>query len=305
MRVALIPTGKLELLGLAKALDGAFPQTEFFCVPKSPYDEGISHHSFTSARLPLPEFDEPGSRVSDLVGEMINQLDCADLVIVLDDLELCNTGNEQSVIDTFRTAVQRYLERLKRRDWHSARQYALKLQQRASFHLAVPMIESWLFADPAGPANAGASKPPRLRTDSDPEAFETDDPEYSADEGSTCTKWRSLPPHYQDKAKPEWLKSSHPRKLHPKRYISWLCRAPKERNCSTYDDHAGALALQRLDWKQALAKPKQMKWLRALIADLADGLAKLPRIPKRCLQGEQAALTSIHVDRPLRVLRNL
>ena len=313
MRVALIPTGKLELLGLSQALVRAFPDHEFFCVPLSGNDP---FRSFTSATLPLPSLHEQDSSLSELIGGIVDQLyprSRCDLVVVLDDLELRNRGHDAIVIDEFRQAVARHLTRVQARAPAAVRDIQQLLRQSASFHLAAPMVESWLFADPDGPARAGAPAahlPPRLIHARDPEDFATDDTEYSADTGQCCTVRNALPPHAQKAALPEWLKVDSPRErvkvlreVHPKRYMAWLCRSPTERNCSTYSDRAGAESLKHIAWGRTLETPGHMRFLRALLFDLADALNSAP--VGFSLTGEQADLTSVNTPRSPRVLRNL
>lgn len=145
--------------------------------------------------------------------------------------------------------------------------------------------------------------PPRLQQGCDPECFAADDPDYLADDGSTCTKWKGLPALYQKRQRPEWLKSTYPRQSHPKRYLAWLCRDPGARNCSSFNERTAAEALVRLSWAQALRVSRHMTFARSFICDLSDGLSCAPAGID--LSGIQAPLTSIHTPHPKRVLRNL
>lgn len=315
MRVALIPTGKLELLGLKPALDRAFPGHDFHCVPFAGNDP---FRSFTSATLPLATLHEKDSSLSELIGAIVDQLypePKSDIVFALDDLELRNRGNETIVVDEFRLGVARHIERVKLSNPTDALSIQQLLRSSASFHLSAPMIESWLFADPDGPANAhapAAHLPPRLVQGKDPEEFETDDREYSADTGKCCTKTppKALPPNRRTDKTPEWLKTDSPqekvkirREIHPKRYMAWLCRSGQEKNCSTYSDRAGAVSLQQLAWGRVLETPTHMCFLRALLFDLADALGSPPA--GFSLAGHQNALTSLKPRLSPRVLRNL
>lgn len=309
MRVALIPTGDLELGGLALALGRAFPDHDFHTVAFS-VDPPLPRpfRSFTSARLPLASLREPDSSLSELVGAVVDQLypePSCDFVVVLDDLELFNTDNVDVVVDEFRGAVARHLQRIQARDPAAVTAVRGLLRTSASFHLAVPMIESWLFADPQGPSRAEAPPerlPPRLLAGRDPERFMTDDLDYSRDEGHLCTQWRALPAYAQTKSTPEWLKPTHPREEHPKRYMAWLCRAPNNRRCSTYCDEHGARALAELQWSAALSNPDHMCFLRSLVVDLADALACRPSLWHA---GCVAPSTSIHHIQGDPILRNI
>lgn len=200
----------------------------------------------------------------------------------------------------------RHVDRVATRASLDARKLRDRLRACASFHLVVPMIESWLFADPGGPSRAGvppAHLPARLRPDSDPEHFATDDDAYTRDDGTLCTAWHGLQPPDREKNRPEWLKPTYARELHPKRYMAWLCRTPTERGCSAYTEPIAAPALRQLAWSEVLRPPDRMQFARALICDIAHGLAHTP--PEVALGGVQAPLTSIESSRSDPALRNL
>ncbi|WP_156040955.1 hypothetical protein [Chondromyces apiculatus] len=208
----------------------------------------------------------------------------ADLAVLLDDLELENADQPEIVVASVRAAVKQHLEALRQRESAAkAQRVEQALRERASFHLAAPMIEAWLFADPASLPLAGVGPdrlPPKLRPGVDPEAFETDDLAFSQDDGTTCAAF-----HAQNarRRKPERLLWMLPerfnlpgyrRELHPKAYLSWLCRNPTEaQRGSTYrESHGGAAGLRALSWEQVLRTPAHAKFARALIHDLADAL---------------------------------
>lgn len=308
MRVALIPTGKLEMLGLATGLQSLFGvEHDFTCIPRRRDQPHEPFPGFTSAPLPQTGQREPRSALSNLVAAMVDALwsDGYDLAVVLDDLELFNIDNETVVIEELRAAVVRHLGWVGQRNGRLARELGDRLRACGSFHLVKPMIESWILADPAGASNAGvpAGRSACLRQGRDLESFETDDPDYLVDTGSACTAWMGLPPRYQERQRPEWLKTTHPRAHHPKRYLAWLCRDPGARNCSSLNERTAAQALIRLSWARVLQDPRCMRFARAFICDLADGLGCPP--PGLDLSGEQATLTSIQTKRAASVLRNL
>lgn len=209
----------------------------------------------------------------------------------------------------------RHLWRVKSRAPADARNIEQILCSSASFHLAAPMIESRLFADPDGPARAGvpaAHLPPKLRWGHDPEDFQTEEPDYSSDMGQCCTATprNALPPHGKKSATPEWLKVDGPhekvkiqREMHPKRYMAWLCRSGAERNCSTYSDRAGAESLERLAWGRALGSPGHMRFLRAFLFDLSNALGSDPF--GFSLAGDQSVPTSLPSRPRDHMLRNI
>jgi hypothetical protein len=178
------------------------------------------------------------------------------------------------------------------------------LLSKASFHLAVPMIEAWLFADPNGPRNAEVPLerlPPNWEDARDPEDFLTRDDAYLTDDCSACTAWHALPPRRARRSTPEWDREQ--REVHPKAFLAWLCRDPAEKNCTRYrETHEGASALGVLDWRAALRSPDHCTYLRAFVKDLADGLGEDPALP---VDGLVAPLTSHRERRDSPVLRNI
>lgn len=332
MRVAIIPTGVMELGGLAAALQRLFPEHEFLSVPKikarpgveaTPHDQSNTHRvSNDESREGLK--DDRARLVAALAGAVYppERPDAADLAIVVDDLELINMDQPGVVIEAIRAAVRSHVERQvptlherygARRGEVEVSELRRCLRERASFHLAVPMPESWLFADPRGPANSGvrSNDAVQLKQGIDPEQFETDDPAYSADDGSCCKRLHALNQRKGAKARDvPWVIGLAPRyplcsrERHPKAYLQWLCRDPSENYCTRWKESKdGVEALRRLDWHAVLANPTWCTWLRALVDDLADGLDELPPVPGAT--GMLCPLTARKRDDPDAVLRNL
>ena len=165
------------------------------------------------------------------------------------------------------------------------------------------MIEAWFFADPAALVAAGAPAGTRFVSGTrDPEAFLTGDPAYLIDTEASCPCW--VAKGREKSFRPKWL-GKHPRELHPKGYLQWLCRNGAARNCTSYDETAnGGRALSMVDWALLLGRPDgQVQYLRALVADLADALQQPPVTGP--IQETQASVTSRFTFRPKPVLRNL
>ncbi len=206
-------------------------------------------------------------------------------------------------MQVFREATARHVGKLRGQGSPGlADRVEAALLAKASFHLAAPMIEAWLFADPSGPGNAtvpAARLPPSWEHTRDPEDFLTRDPVYLADDCSACAAWHALPPRRAQDHKPAWQREQ--REAHPKAFLSWLCRDPAANKCSHYrETHEGADALRRLDWTSALRVPDHCTFLRALVEDLADGLGTPPAFP-----GNVSPLTSHRQRRESPVLRNI
>lgn len=248
MRVCLLVTGRMEVEGLPLLLRAWFPSHDFDVITRLP--DGTPFDGFTSSRVTRKLLEAGvGSSLDKLVQQLCAELvpgrDGAppDLIVVLDDLELDNMDQPEFVVECFRAALLQHLEKLEQeRGGKLVRRMRDALCAKASFHLAVPMAEAWLFADLESLRLAGAPPahlPPKLRLDKGPEDFVTDDVDYSEDLG--CPTWTSLRPALQKRRRkthrPLWLRED--RELHPKAYLSWLCRHPKEKKCSIYRETSG------------------------------------------------------------------
>jgi hypothetical protein len=310
VRIALIPTGKMELHGLERCLGRLFPHHEFVVVEaeRDPYDRPIPFNGFTSSSLPTPlrgPADAP-SNLTKLVQAMAAELepgrgdDRSDLCMVLDDLELANVDRPERVVAAIRHEVRLHLDELHHRRPTLAPRVARALLDGGSFHFAVPMIEAWLFADPACLTAAGVpgDRPTRLTAGRDPEQFLTDDPDFTSADDAECV----VMARKRRRRRAPWIRAD--RALHPKAYLGWLCRDPSLPDCTSYrESDGGAAALRRLDWPTVARRPEHMRYARALLADLADKLDTWPSTVTRI--GEEAPLTSVRHAPKDRVLRNM
>ncbi|HZF54117.1 MAG TPA: hypothetical protein VE093_35975 [Polyangiaceae bacterium] len=320
MRVRLIPTGQAELGGLGSGLSRLFPGHTFETVPQrvDPDRSKVPFDSFTSARL-RPSL-MPGN-LKKLVEQLAAEVypgrkgDPADLAVLIDDLELENADQPALVVAAVQAAVREHLEDLARISGaRMADRVSEALRSRASFHLAAPMIEAWFYADNESLKTASVPEtrlPPLLREGIDLEAFETNDPAFSADDGSGCTELKARNARRPNQ-KPEracWVLPSRPdlpaycRERHPKAYLAWLCRDPGHRRCSTYQESKhGAAALASLNWSALLSNPSGCTWARALVQDLAEALGS-PVTPFP--EGSEQPLVSRAAATSPRVLRNV
>ncbi len=285
-RVALISTGHMEWEGLGPALDRLFPGNEFVAVGPGPLDSLTS----CDAHLLLRKVNKPGRKDNNadrliqraaLEAMKSKRGERFDLVVIVDDLELENVAHPDVVCNVVRSAVDRHLAQA-HFDPDLRSRTAERLRAAVSFHLAKPMIESWVFADSSGPTNAGV--PPerlaRLQAGLDPEDFATDDPTYDAANESLCACWLALSAAKQKNHKVQWVARGNERVRHPKAYMAWLCLDPRAKTCSAYRESSeGAAALSRLNWEEVLGPQRdRMPFLRSLIDDLADGLGQEPAI---------------------------
>jgi hypothetical protein len=316
VKVSLFVTGVTEQAGLADALASLFPGHQFRCIahtsPNRPF------YSFTDNKLPVGEVTDGVRSTIDLLVQSASAEvstyrghEPPDLLLILDDLELANIDQPEVVVDCFRAAVGHHLDSL---GPSLRRRTADALRARASLHFAVPMIESWFFADPGGLARAGvpaSHRPPALPCAPRFESFETNDEGYSIDDCSWCEQWarilqrKRIKESTREAHQPEWCRGDHSdRHRHPKRYLAWLCRDPAAKKCSSYreapkppTDPGGTKALRELDWSALTAHTTDMPFLNAMLDDLADALSATspfppdaPRSPYTCRKHHTAAV---------------
>ena len=295
---------------MGTALKALFPAHEFYTISKRDRDKE-PFDSFTSSDKPLTR-TTPNGNVVKIVERTAAELvpgrngHPPDLLVVLEDLELANRQTPEIVVQLFRDATARHVEQLRRDNPRHAERVAKALLSNASFHLAVPMIEAWVFADPNGSRNATVPPerlPPNWEDARDPEDFLTREAAYLADDCGACTAWHALPAWRANHSVPEWDRAQ--RELHPKAFLAWLCRDPAENKCSRYrETHEGKHALELLDWRAALRSPAHCTFLRAFVEDIADGLGETEtlRLPAG---GGVSPLTSHRERRDSPVLRNI
>jgi hypothetical protein len=255
-RVALIVTGRLERDGLPSALKRLFPEVEFASEPV----EG-----FTSSRVTVApaHTNRPASILTNaekMAQAMMLALDPgrrevpADYAFAIEDLELANDDQPDTVVNVFREAVRSRLPHLHGTAYRQNR-CEEQVPLRCSFHLVRPMIEFYLYADPDALIRAGAQRLAILRSDSDLEDFETDDPDYRAIINSTPG-------------------TPQTRLRHPKWYLRWLCDPTCLREQAYKETKGGLAAVRELDWSRVLGQPDRCPFLRSLIVDLADALGR-------------------------------
>jgi len=256
-RIKLIVTGDMEKLALHKSLQKCFPSRRdgVEVVWEVPHKmSGATSHK-------LDANEDPSKPMRALAKALIAEA-CigkygspSDLVIVVDDVELGNIGQEHVIASHFREAVQKEL------DSHKGNitlynEYKEQLQTRCSYHVLKPMVESYLFGDPAALTLAGVpdGKLPQLVHISDVEEFETND-----------VGW--LPTCVIENAKkvalgiPWWR-----HEFHPKHYLEHLSASDE----FGYDEtEYGKRALIALDWTQVPENVNDFPIIRSLFEDLS------------------------------------
>lgn len=289
MRVAILPTGRTEWHGLGQALGRLFPDHEFYCLPsRAEVDsnpESFPYQGFTSCALTAVHESDPPETALELVSRAAQEAlgdrrhEAADLVLIIDDVELPNIEQIDRLVAVMRKAVEAHLAGLRRTGYYERTSAALS--GKVSFHLVAPMIEAWFFADPEALARAGvpAGATVCFGDDIDPEAFETTDARYLTAREADCPTLAALSPARKKKLRPKWL-GALPRERHPKGYLQWLCRAPAEHSCTSYSEtESGGPALAEIHWQSLFGRPDtHFAFLRALVEDLEDGLGCAPAV---------------------------
>lgn len=282
-RVGIVVTGETEYYGIAEAMQALFPRHIFDCLPldKRTLKDTSLYNGFTSNRLRSEHIQEPPETCRELIALAAQEAlgdgrrrQPYDLVVILDDLELCNADQPEIVVEVMKAAANKHLDSLLGRKRVRIEQ---AFKERVSFHLIAPMIEAWFFIDPKALERAGVASLDSVVFDdgTDPESFFTLDEDYRNAAASLCTVLAQLQARRKkkDKNKPKWLDNPD-RCQHPKGYIQWLARDPQNRKCTTYkESEHGASALKKLDWSKALMRSQEhLRFIKALVEDLESGL---------------------------------
>ncbi len=302
MRVALLTTGKTEFFGFPTALTALFPGHHFESVGDVP---GRPFHGFTSARLPAPTVLGVESALDKIVKHAVALVDPQspreatwDLVLFIEDLELANLDQPQTVCDVVRQSVKHHISQLGRPP-EAAASLEVAVRERVSFHLLVPMIEAWFFGAPSALTSLGVTS--AFHKKGDPEKFESTHQDYLNAIASQCSGWCRN--HRPKDDRPKWIREDGRRAEHPKGYLQWLLICPEHKTCTRYREGEGgaATALAKIDWAQLFTSLDRMRWARTLVQDIAERLGVQPTID---LEGEVTPHTERRAS-PSMVLRNV
>jgi hypothetical protein len=262
-RIKLIVTGDMEKAALHKSLQKFFHNQRhdgeqvIWDVPRGPLP------CATSNRLrALPPNASPSKPMIELAKAMIAEAIAgktgqpADLVMVIDDVELGNLNQEAVIAEHFRAAVNEVIL-LRNHDSKTEDRLRNELQQKCSFHLFKPMVEAYLFGDNAALRLAGVQSiaNPCLVHPTDVEQFESNDPLWLP----ICQAENEKK---QKQNKPWWRNE-----LHPKRYFEHIT----QRGQVTYEQTKGGKdALIAVDWIQVPKCQQDIPIIRSLFEDISD-----------------------------------
>lgn len=252
-RIKLIVTGDMEKLALHKSLRRFFPNE--LDGQKVIWEQPRKTQCATSHQL-LPN-KEPSGPMKELVKAMIAEAgigkkgEPVDLIVVIDDVELGNLGQEKLIAAHFKKAVRQELNKYNTK---TMQRYQGIFRKKCSFHLLKPMVESYLFGDINALRVVGVPKndTPKLVHPTDVEQFETNDPAW-------------LPTCIMENAKRQQPWWHH--ECHPKHYLEHLT----ERGQVFYDETTyGKNALEGVAWKKIPKCSNDIPLIRSLFEDIAD-----------------------------------
>lgn len=255
-RIKLIVTGDMEKLALTESLKGIFPSQRRDGEDVT-WDSPRKMNCTTSHRLQAHQ--GPSRPMLALATAMLAEVGTgkkgqpADLVVAIDDLEIGNFDREHIVVDHVRRAVESLLEE---HSGNTQNRYRALLRERCSFHLFRPMVESYLFGDPAAIERCGvpANTQPILVHPTDVEQFETVDPGW-------------LPTCHAENQKRRLSVDWWRHELHPKAYLEHLAQCGEV----LYDEvRQGREALAALRWREVPKRSSDTPLARSLFEDLAD-----------------------------------
>lgn len=252
-RIRLIVTGDMEELALHKSLQQCFPSTRnnknvIWDTPRK-LDCATSHRLRQDALPSGPMKNLAQAMLDDAIPGKNGKP--ADLVIVIDDVELGNLGQEHIIAKHFRMAVQNHLGKVKYSS--NIEEIKERLREKCSFHLLKPMVESYLFGDANALRVAGVpqTKTPMLVHPTDVETFETNDPSWLRICQDENAKRRELTPWWRHEC-------------HPKHYLEdYLIEGNYE------ESQNGKDALEKLDWQQVPKCQTDILFIRSLFEDIS------------------------------------
>ncbi|MCX7086721.1 MAG: hypothetical protein NTV00_01575 [Methylococcales bacterium] len=258
-RIKLIVTGDMEKAALHKSLQKFFPNQRhdgeqvIWDVPRGPLPCATSNRLRANSSPSNPMIGLAQAMIDEAIVGKTGQP--ADLVMVIDDVELGNLNQEAVIAEHFRAAVNEVIQR-KNHDSKTEARLRNELQQKCSFHLLRPMVEAYLFGDSDALGLAGVPNGvnPCLVHPTDVEQFESND-----------ALW--LPVCYAENTQKQQNKPWWRNELHPKRYLEHLT----ERGQETYEETKhGKNALIGLDWHKVPKCQQDIPIIRSLFEDISD-----------------------------------
>lgn len=299
--IKLIVTGDSEKASLHQSLKNCFP-THTVNGDLVIWDVPRKINGATSHRL--AQGVAPSTPMKVMVDAMFSEILAGkkpngsppDFVIVIDDVELGNVGQEHVVVESFLTAVNAKLAQLQ--GLHSAAQFN-SIQNRirtcCSFHLLCPMVEAYFFAN-SNTLNVGgvaAGIKPMLVHPTDVEQFDASPDPHS--------EWRAacISKNAEQKERTPWWKTER----HPKHYLTHLLSVSKAP--AYHETTLGASMIEAIYWPTVATTPTDSPIISALLEDIWDWYGHHP--PAGQCVGTSSNVMYRVAATPLRqrILRNL
>lgn len=262
--IKLIVTGDSEKKSLHKSLQNCFP-TQTVNGDLVVWDEPRRVDGVTSRQL-TPGV-APSTSMTKMVDAMFSEVlagkkpngNPPDFVIVIDDVELGNVGQEDVVVNSFLTAVNAKLAQLQGQ--HSAAKFnsiQTRVRDCCSFHLLCPMVEAYFFANPntliSGGVVAGVS--PTLAHTTDVEKFDAS-PDLHLDWQAICKSKNA-----EQIVRSPWWRTER----HPKHYLTHLLSVSKAP--AYHETTLGASMIEATDWPTVAKSPTDSPIISALLEDI-------------------------------------
>ncbi len=289
-RIKLIVTGDMEKGGLCDSLKKHFPtlrnnQTVIWDTPRRV-------DCVTTHRLVLGK--QPSKPMVELAKAMLSEVVLgkkgkgADLVVVIDDVEIGNLGQEDVVVQHLKNAITSVLAKYSQ---SVQNRYRILLQQNCSFYLFKPMVEAYLFGDRCALTISGVPNTcfPKLIHPTDVEQFETSNQNDKV--------WLDIcQEENQKKQQYQWH-----HEYHAKHYLEYLTNSNQK---VFYDETTcGKQALQKLNWCNVPKCGTDMPIIYSLFEDLADWFGVSNPLGKRNLSTHFYPARTVNASTLL--LRNL
>ncbi|MBK6648460.1 MAG: hypothetical protein IPG42_01345 [Betaproteobacteria bacterium] len=218
-----------------------------------------------------------------------------DLVIVIDDVELGNLGQEGIVVKAFQEAVKAKLDSLRAN--HSAvnlQRIQLRVHACCSFHLLCPMVESY-FCRPRNIGRWGSSADckSKLGPSSNVEKFDA-----TPDENPN---WQTLyrAENARKQLKDTWWRTE----CHPKRYLTHLLSIS---NVAEYQETVlGAKMIEATNWAAVAKSETDSPIVSAFLEDIWDWFGIPPTFGQFLGQSSTATYRVRTTPPNQRLLRNI
>ena len=301
-RIKLIVTGDSEKAALHRSLAQCFP-THTASGDSVVWDTPRAVKGVTSYRLnPAASPSTPMKNlVEAMFAEALNSKQPKgtppDLVIVVDDVELGNAGQEGVIVQAFQTAVKDKLNALQQQQ--SASKFSriqARIQTACSFHLLCPMVESYFFADSATLAVGGVptSVSPQLGHPTNVEQFNASSDKHP-DWQALCQSENSR----QHSLANLWWQTER----HPKRYLSHLLDISGVGDY--FETTLGAQMIEAVNWNRVAKTSTDSPIISALLEDIWSWFAQTPPLGD-CVGQSSPATYQVRTLRPTqKLLRNI